>query len=530
MRRIALAVSFFAVAQLATAAPPPASTDALESGAAAVDEGASPTLKRAVKLYEKGDFTSASIELQKVMSGESKDSKAGKQTAEFFLGKTFYRMKYYAGALAKFDAIVEAGPTHAYHAPTLKWLAALSRVLPETSGILEKIGKYNETAIDDPSLAQSRDEIYYLLGRHHYSRGEADFGKAIGYFQRVDANNENYIKAKFFEGVTNVRKYDAKAAAAAFKEVLRIGRDRPKQYKPSDIVTYNELAMLQMARVFYSTQDFKKSIKYYEWLEQDSPDWTASLFESSWAYFQIQNNSKALGNIHSLNAPYFEDEFFPESLQLKAVIYFNYCMYDRALEAINEYDAKYGPLTKNLGDLLAKYEDDAEFYEYVKQVIAKKSGIDRQTELLVLSVLQDRTLKKEFDWVQELDRELTQLSNSDKAWQTTQVAADLNAELTVQKSLADGQAGKVARSRVKRLYDELGVLKRDGVKVKFEILNGMSEKVANEALAKERVSADHKEEAIVIDDEHFKWKFNGEYWKDELGYYRFKIASKCPKK
>jgi hypothetical protein len=26
------------------------------------------------------------------------------------------------------------------------------------------------------------------------------------------------------------------------------------------------------------------------------------------------------------------------------------------------------------------------------------------------------------------------------------------------------------------------------------------------------------------------WKFNGEYWKDELGYYRFKIRSKCPKK
>ena len=26
------------------------------------------------------------------------------------------------------------------------------------------------------------------------------------------------------------------------------------------------------------------------------------------------------------------------------------------------------------------------------------------------------------------------------------------------------------------------------------------------------------------------WKFNGEYWKDELGFYRFKIASKCPAK
>ena len=44
-----------------------------------------------------------------------------------------------------------------------------------------------------------------------------------------------------------------------------------------------------------------------------------------------------------------------------------------------------------------------------------------------------------------------------------------------------------------------------------------------------RVSSDHKEEPIIIDDEHFQWKFDGEYWKDELGYYRFKIRSRCPK-
>ena len=33
---------------------------------------------------------------------------------------------------------------------------------------------------------------------------------------------------------------------------------------------------------------------------------------------------------------------------------------------------------------------------------------------------------------------------------------------------------------------------------------------------------------VVIDDEHEKWPFTGEYWKDELGYYRFKVQNKCP--
>jgi hypothetical protein len=32
---------------------------------------------------------------------------------------------------------------------------------------------------------------------------------------------------------------------------------------------------------------------------------------------------------------------------------------------------------------------------------------------------------------------------------------------------------------------------------------------------------------IVPDDEHLYWPFDGQYWKDELGYYRFKIRSVC---
>ena len=68
-----------------------------------------------------------------------------------------------------------------------------------------------------------------------------------------------------------------------------------------------------------------------------------------------------------------------------------------------------------------------------------------------------------------------------------------------------------------------------GVKIKIEILNAKAEKLSAEAAKAGRVSADHKEEPIIVDDEHFQWKFDGEYWKDELGYYRFKIRSRCPK-
>ncbi|MCX5741401.1 MAG: hypothetical protein NT062_02755 [Proteobacteria bacterium] len=490
---------------------------------------ASKTLERAIKLYDKKDFFSSSIELKKVLDGESGDDAKNKQRAEFFMGKTLYQMGFYAGSLAYFDKMVKAGDAHTYHGAALKWLAALSRVLPETSGILEMIGTYDPSALGDPSLASVKNELLFLLGRHYYRHGgDGDFDKAIGLFQQVSRDSEFFIKAKFFEGVTYVRKYEGKPAVDAFKDILVIGEERPKQYAQVDVDNYRELAQLQMARVFYSTQQFDTSIKYFEKLPQDSLDWTESLFEASWAYFMKTLNSKALGNIHTLNAPYFENQFFPESVLLKAVIYFNYCLYDQAQEAISEYNEKYGPLQKNLADLVAKYEDNAEFYDYVKKVKAGKAGLDPVTQRLVLSVLADKTLLKTFAWVDELNHELEILNKSDKAWQTTQVAGEVLQELTVQQSVAAADAGKVARDRVARLSRELGALARDGSKIKYEILQAKGDKLSAEA-AGARISSKTKEEPIVIDDEHFQWKFNGEYWKDELGYYRFKIRSRCAK-
>ena len=106
----------------------------------------------------------------------------------------------------------------------------------------------------------------------------------------------------------------------------------------------------------------------------------------------------------------------------------------------------------------------------MKKVKASKAGLDPQTQRLVMSELNDKTLLKTFAWVDELNHELDMLQKSDKAWQTTQVAAEVLQELTVQQSVAAGDAGKVARDRVDRLARKLGALARDGAKIKFEIL------------------------------------------------------------
>jgi hypothetical protein len=118
--------------------------------AAPTGDEPSKTLDRALKLYDTDDFFSASIELNKVVEGESGDSEANKQKAEFWMGKALYNMKFYSASLSFFDRIVQKGASHAYYNATLKWLASLSRQLPDSTGILEKIGKFQKSDLEQP--------------------------------------------------------------------------------------------------------------------------------------------------------------------------------------------------------------------------------------------------------------------------------------------------------------------------------------------------------------------------------------------
>src|SRR5207245_10653181 len=127
--------------------------------------------------------STAAGELIKGIEGATGDVEANEQTAELWMGKALYNMTFYSASLSYFDRIVQKGPSHAYYHATLKWLASLSRQLPDSTGILEKIGKYNRAELDQPALEKVRDELYFLLGKFYYQKG--NFKEAVELFGTV---------------------------------------------------------------------------------------------------------------------------------------------------------------------------------------------------------------------------------------------------------------------------------------------------------------------------------------------------------
>ena len=492
----------------------------------------SKVLERAFKLYDGEDYYSASIELNKAIEGETGDVEANKQKAEFWMGKALYNMTFYSASLSYFDRIVQKGPSHAYYNATLKWLASLSRQLPDSTGILEKIGKYQRAELDQPALEKVRDELYFLLGKYYYQKG--NFKEAVSLFGTVQPSSEFYVQAKLFEGATHVREFQAKPAVESFKEVLRASAESsdPK-VKP-----FEDLANLSLARTFYSTGQFDLAVKYFDRVSQDSYDWANSLFEASWANFMLKQKgySKALGNIHTLQAPFFEDYIKPESvaeaLTVKATIYFYNCLFDRAEEAINEFNAVYPNLVGDLKKILTATADNAALFEVAVKIRNGTSGLPEQTERAARGVLGDMSLVKRFQYVEQLDRQLDLVDKSDAGWKSTNIAQAVFADLTLQRSLAVNEAGDLARRRMIRLTRELDQLTKRVIKIEYEIIQGERGNVEEEIGTESQINrtvAKRRAEEIRVDDEHIVWPFTGEYWRDELGYYRVKVANKCAK-
>ena len=179
----------------------------------------SKSLERALKLYDRDDYYMGSILFDQVIDKKSGDDESNIQKAEFFMGKTLFNLRFYSASLSYFSKIVDKGASHRYYQRTLQWLASLSKFLPESAGVLEKIGKYQRADLEQPALEPVRNELYYLLGRFYYQKG--DLGQSIALFGQVPDDSDYYIPAQFFLGVAETREFHGPQAVEAFKSVLR---------------------------------------------------------------------------------------------------------------------------------------------------------------------------------------------------------------------------------------------------------------------------------------------------------------------
>jgi hypothetical protein len=499
---------------------------------------------QAKRLYESEKWWDACQALYRVQTGETGDDEGNKQIAQFNLAKCLYKLKFYQGAYSIFSEIADK-PNHLKYNETLLWLAKLATDLPEPADIVERVGKYNVEQVAKFNNKEQQDlywQLNYLLGRYKYRNGQ--YPEALGLFDKVNRKSKFYVQAQFFGGISNVQLRQSKPAVQAFQRIL--GAIEEGDVEVEDEARMRDLAYLSMARTFYSasiklddqtnapTVDqtrLSAAVKYWNRVDVSSEYWLDALFEESWAYFMAGDYSHALGNIHTIEAPYFPHANYPEADVLKAVIYFANCQYDDALTIVAKFRGKYEPirdaLTKQLDEFKKASNPEDAFYKFLKDVRDDKAHLDPKISPIVKTSLSDRQLLRNLEYVRLLDEEEKRFGKAPNSFKGSKVADLVKDSVHDARELAIRNAGDLAKARYERNLSDLNEQLRNGQKILIDITAAQRNQL-DQAIQGAQVTAEESKANIVKpDDEHVIWPFNGEYWRDELGFYRQTITSKC---
>ncbi len=515
---------------------------------------------QAKRLYSSGKLYDAAKALYRVSSGETGDDEGNKQLAQFDLAKTFYALKYYQASYGIFSEIADK-PDHIKFNETLLWLAKLATELPESADIIERVGKYDEDHISQFKNNAEQRELYwqlnYLLGRYKYRT--AQYNDALALFSKVSPESKYYVQAQFFSGISHVQQRESIPAVKSFQRILSTLASGATGVE--DDARMRDLAYLSIARTFYaksihldeatnapaiSPVHLKVAVDHWNSVDVASEYWLDALFEESWAYFMKGDYSRALGNIHTIQSPYFPNSYYPEAEVLKAVIYFYNCKYDDADLITKRFREKYEPIQAELSKVLEKFggnNQEEAFYNFLKEVncsLQAKSGtapascagvkdaaLTPAVKPIIEISLSDRQLLRTLRYVDVLDDEHGRFKRSSTAFQESKVGASIKDSLHDAREGAIRNAGELAKGRYQRNLDELTEHLRNATKIAIDVIQAQRSQL-DQALVGSQVTAQESEANIVKpDEEHVIWPFDGEYWRDELGFYRQTITSKC---
>ncbi len=499
----------------------------------------------AKRLFDKQRWAEAALALHRVVAGETGDDPGNQQLAQFWLAICMYRLKFYQASYSMFSYIANTD-NHLKHGQTLLWLSKLATQLPEPAGIIDSVGKYGDDDLARFNNAQQRELYYqlnYMLGRYKYTNDKA-YEDAIRLFNRVKPESKYYVQAQFFSGISYVQLRKSVPAVKAFQRIESALDEGVEGV--DDEERMRDLSYLSQARTYYSasikldpetnapsvnTEKLSAAVKYWNQIDVASEYWLDALFEQSWAYFMAGDYPRALGNIHTIKAPYFPGSFYPEADILKAVIYFANCNYEAASTVVARFNKRYVPIRDELKKVIKKYEGKGQaeaFYKFLLEVRKGNADIPPAIKGIVEDSLSDRQLLRNIEYVRQLEEESAHFKKAPGRFRTSGLGQFIQDRLSESRQIAVRNAGELAKSRYRRFIAELDEHLNNGEKILIDI-TAAQRNLLDEAIKQDQVTAAESKIYGVVnpDEEHVLWPFDGEFWRDELGFYRQVVESAC---
>lgn len=244
----------------------------------------------------------------------------------------------------------------------------------------------------------------------------------------------------------------------------------------------SDLLKMEQARRDYSARELGRAATRYAAIEKESSLWPEALRERAWTLLLLGRPDDALGATVSLLAPYFAPEDHAEGRLMKATVFLERCRYD---EARTEIAALADALPERFTD------DDAR--------LALASGTAPGSPAARLAWSSPLVVRARVALTQTAGQPVHERVHA------------TGVRLLKAAFVAESEVARDARERA--------------LKIRYE-----SFRQQRGLLETNREATSPKPAALPsLEDDEVEWTFDGTFWRDELGTYRYTAADACPR-
>ncbi len=476
-----------------------------------------------IKQYKAKNYRTASYGLYKLLEENAYPDKDS--TIKYYLAKSLHAMEMYHAAQSYYMEVVRKGPRNPLFKHALPRLAQIAAYTGNDYELYRVVGKIAPEAYP----RQARPQLYYLMGRKSYEAG--DLAEASASFEKVPANHELYPRAQYFQGIINVDREKYKSAVKSFREVIRAEIPTDDPFIVRELEDLKDLSLVNVARIYYKLQKFDSAEAYYAKVDRDSSYWAQSLFERAWTNFFLGDYNETLGLLMTADSPFFSDgEFLPDNQYLRALIYFNLCEYTEVERIVKLFQSNYRPMRNEMKAFIDQYRTDSGeqlFDQAFDAYFGEKAS--EQTKLpvsLFRKVLRNRDLSSLVRHLDLMDAEVALLQAQTPQWRDS-VGKELEKVIAADRQRYRERAGRLFLQSMLDQYRAVDELLQDSDVLLFELADAQR---ADYVFRMSNPQTDQADEAPIdfaTSVDIIYWPFNGEFWKDELAYYRFTEKGSC---
>ena len=497
-------------------------TDLPEKGEGAADPN---QIKEAIKLYKAKKPLTSSLMLYELLDANQFPDHETK--IHYYLGRSLQELEMFHVAQYHYLQVIRKGPENQYFNYALPQLVKIARFTGDDTELLRIVGKIPPDAY--PRGAKS--ELFYLMGTRFFAKDQ--LSKAGKYFGQVSPKSPLYLKAEYYRGVIFNQQGKLKSAVRSFRNVYKEEVDFYNDARAlKEIEEIKSLALLNVARVYYGIERYDEAAKYYTLVNRESSYWPEALFEHAWANFMQNNLNETLGQLLTVRSGFFsEDEFNPEATVLRALTYFNLCEYKKVERILLGFENQHRPMQAEMREFIEQYAS-AEGRKLADQAWDTYFGDTKKIETtlpksLFNRVLRNRELAGLVRHMDIMEQEEALIDQQKPRWRDS-IGPYLKKIVEADRQRYKRRAGLLFLKEMVRQSNKVADLLTQSEIVRFEVVDAQRVDYAYKAR-----NVDVGDTAGVVDldfataVDFIYWPFNGEFWEDELGYYRYTESGDC---